>query len=66
MELKEEIIVAGKLMTGTSNMDLTAGDDMDIRKKIGADPVEKILDETVPAGKKWSVIIRVDIKETAI
>ena len=41
---------------------LTAGDSLEIRRKVPA--TEVLLEETVPEGKQWSVRIHAEIIET--
>lgn len=64
MELTERVVTyeAQMLREGDEHLDLSAGKRFQIRHTDGEVVVD--LDEEVPAGKKWHIVVQVYISET--
>lgn len=65
MELVETSPPGEAIRNGSTEFNLSAGNKLQIRQNETGDIVYE-LDETVPAGKKWVVIISVRVAETDV
>ena len=64
LDLNEVNIPSRKDLSGTVRWTVSAGGRVKIQTKEAGETVDDILDETVPNGKNWSVILSINILET--
>ena len=66
LDLNEVNIPSRKDLSGTVRWTVSAGGRVKIQTKEAGETVDDILDETVPSGKNWSVILSINILETDV
>ena len=66
LELNEVNIPCRKDMDGTVRWTMSAGGRIRIQTKEVGEDIDDILDETVPDGKNWQVILSIKILETDV
>jgi len=64
LDLNEVVIPSMKSLDGTIRWTIAAGGRIRAQTKPQGGDTDDILDETVPAGKSWQVIVSVKIVET--
>jgi len=64
LDLNEVVIPSMKSLDGTIRWTITAGGRIRVQTKPQGEDTDDVLDETVPAGKSWQVIMSVKIVET--
>lgn len=66
LNLNEVNVPCRKDINGTVNWTVSAGGRVRIQTKEVGEDIDDILDETVPSGKSWQVVLSIKILETDV